>query len=75
MNPVTLVDGRVVDSSSEAWRVECEARYLLTRMRLLARRAYLADIQKRRGDAAYNVLRDALIAVHAARAAKPETPE
>ena len=29
MNPVTLHDGRVVDSSGEDWRHECEARALL----------------------------------------------
>lgn len=28
MPTVTLIDGRQVDSASEAWRHECEARYL-----------------------------------------------
>lgn len=37
---VTLIDGREVSSSSEEWRHECEARYLLS-MGLEDRRAML----------------------------------
>lgn len=49
MNPVTLHDGRQVDSSSEDWRAECEARTVLRMPGKPARRAYLAAVEKRRG--------------------------
>lgn len=41
MNLVTLIDGRQVDSCSEEWRHECEARAILSMPRLRARRHHL----------------------------------
>ena len=55
---VTLIDGRQVDSWSEDWRIECEARQVLAMPNILNRRAYLADITKRRGDVAGKQLAD-----------------
>ena len=74
MTDVTLVDGTVVDSASPAWRNECEARYLLDRMQLAARRTYLAAIKVRRGDAAYAMLADTVVAVWEARRAARGVP-
>ncbi len=39
--PVTLIDGTVVDSGSEAWRAECEARAVLDMPTKIKRRDYL----------------------------------
>ena len=58
MGNVTLIDGAEVDSWSEAWRAECEARHVLSIPSVQARRDYLAGIQKRRGDVAYQRLAD-----------------
>lgn len=38
---VTLVDGEQVDSASEAWRHECECRYILNLPTLSDRREWL----------------------------------
>lgn len=65
MGNVTLIDGREVDSWSEPWRAECEARAVLAMPGLQARRDYLAGIQKRRGDAAYESLAGLVRAVWA----------
>lgn len=49
---VTLIDGRVVDTCSEEWRAECEARSVC-RMRTKADRlAYLERVRKKRSTAA-----------------------
>ena len=48
MTTVTLHDGRQVDSSSEEWRLETEARELL-RWGTLERREYLAAVERKRG--------------------------
>lgn len=69
MASVTLIDGSVVDSGSEAWRHECEARHLLDRMPLVARRLYLATIKTKRGDAAYDRLCATVVAIWEARKA------
>jgi hypothetical protein len=54
VNPVTLHDGRQVDSSSEEWRLECEATTVLSWPSIPARRAYLARVEEKRGkEAAY----------------------
>lgn len=58
MHNVTLIDGSEVDSASEAWRAECEARHVLAMPAVEARREYLTGIQKRRGQAAYQALAD-----------------
>lgn len=62
---VTLIDGRQVDSYSEAWRAECEARHVLSIPNILARREYLAAISKRRGEKAGKELADLVRAVWA----------
>lgn len=46
---VTLFDGTVVDSASEAWRAECEARRVLALPSRAHRLDYLARVEKRRG--------------------------
>lgn len=50
MRPVTLHDGTVVDSSSEEWRHECEARYILNMPTIHQRRSTLEAIEKKRGE-------------------------
>lgn len=46
---VTLIDGTVVKSDSEAWRFECEARHILRLPTLEARKGMLKMIEGRRG--------------------------
>ena len=67
---ITLRDGRIVCSSCQAWRLECEARHVLT---LPHRREYLDEIRKRRGDEAYHALRNEMVALQEAtrRATEP----
>lgn len=62
---VTLIDGTQVDSWSEAWRAECEARHVLAMPNVIARREYLAAIRKKRGDVAGQQLEDLVRAVWA----------
>lgn len=62
---VTLIDGTQVDSWSEQWRAECEARHVLAMPRIDLRRGYLADVTKRRGDAAGLALSNLVRAVWA----------
>ena len=57
MPVVTLVDGRGVDSASEEWRHECEARAIANLPTLAERRAWLEALEKRRGVEAVNRLR------------------
>ena len=63
MTLVTLHDGRQVDSWSEAWRAECEARHILAMANIHLRRIYLADVTKRRGEVAGKALADLVRAV------------
>lgn len=49
MNVVTLIDGTEVDSASEAWRHECEARAIASLPTLAERRAWLESIERKRG--------------------------
>lgn len=60
---VALVSGDVVDSSSEAWRIECEARHLL-RMPKDARSDAMAAREKIRGKAAADDLMAVMRAVY-----------
>lgn len=55
--PVTLFTGQTVCDYSEAWRLECEARHVLT-YPLEKRREYLASIEKRRGAKYTDKLKD-----------------
>ena len=72
--PVVLIDGRVVDSWSEEWRAECEARAVIALPTLSRRREYLFGkidqwgkprngILQRRGEAACIALSDLISAV------------
>jgi len=65
MGTVTLIDGREVDSASEEWRAECEARHVLSMRDIGRRREYLAAITKRRGEAHGKMLADLVRAVWA----------
>lgn len=60
---VTLVDGRKVSSYSEEWRLECEARSILSMSPLHRRQWHLQDIEKRRGNAAAYQLRDKMLEI------------
>lgn len=55
-NTVTLIDGQHVDSTSEAWRHECEARHIANLPTRAARHDYLAAIANRRGASAHQAL-------------------
>lgn len=61
MNPVTLQDGTVVDSSSEAWRQECEVRSVLAMPSKQSRRDYLKLVTQRRGYHAVKRLESAIM--------------
>lgn len=81
MNLVTLYDGQVVDSSSEAWRAECEARAVLAMPTKADRLNYLngwrefdgtlqSRVLQRRGPEAVEKLRALMLALwQAGRAA------
>ncbi|MCR4299730.1 MAG: hypothetical protein NUV75_13460 [Gallionella sp.] len=56
--PVTLRDGRVVCSSCEDWRLETEARMVVKMEGKAARAEYLQGVEKQRGKAAGDLLRD-----------------
>ena len=49
MSTVRLIDGTEVDSSSEEWRHETEARFIAARPTLDERRAYLYAVEVTRG--------------------------
>ena len=57
---VTLRDGRSVRSSSEAWRLECEARTILKRR---DRKEYLEKVRLKRGVDAAVELRNEMLAI------------
>ena len=59
-SPVTLRDGRIVCSSCEAWRLECEARMVLARK---DRKEYLEKIRQKRGVDAAVELRNEMLAI------------
>lgn len=48
-NEVTLVDGTVVLSDSEAWRAQCEAQHILDMPTKLDRQRVLSLIEEKRG--------------------------
>lgn len=60
---VTLIDGRQVDSGSEDWRAECEARRVLRMPTKAHRHAYLHAVAKRRGQQAREALETAVLAL------------
>lgn len=74
MAQVTLIDGTVVDSASEEWRHECEARAVLKMPTLAKRRAFLygtlnkwgkpeGGVLGRRGEAAVRKLEDTMMLI------------
>jgi hypothetical protein len=63
MTLVRLLSGEEVDSSSEAWRHECEARAIAALPTLAERRACLGDIELRRGKDAADRLRETMRAL------------
>ena len=56
----TLVDGTRVDSASEAWRHETEARHIARLPALADRRAWLVTIEHKRGKPAADALRQTM---------------
>ena len=60
MPTVRLIDGTEVDSASEEWRHEAEARAIAALPSLQQRRAWLEDIQRKRGQAAADRIRETL---------------
>ena len=60
MTTVRLLDGTEVDSTSEAWRHETEARYVAARPSLHDRREYLDAVERRRGQAEADRLRETM---------------
>ena len=64
---VTLLDGRQVDSDSEDWRHECEARAIAALRPLEARRAWLETLEHKRGKAEADRLRDTIKALWSAK--------
>ena len=66
MTTVQLIDGRQVDSASEDWRLETEARELL-RWGTLERREYLATVERKRGTKACDELKAVFMKLWEAR--------
>jgi hypothetical protein len=64
MPTVTLCDGREVDSASEEWRAECEARHLLNLATRADRLAYLERVRAKRGAAGRAELERIALALH-----------
>lgn len=60
---VTLVDGTTASSYSEAWRLETEARSILSLPTLVKRQARLDRIERTRGKGAADQLREVMAAV------------
>lgn len=67
MPTVSLLDGRQVDSASEEWRHECEARAIVELPTLVDRRMYLDEVERRRGSDAAKRLRDTMMQIWEAR--------
>lgn len=73
MPNVTLIDGRHVDSYSEEWRHECEARHVARLPGQAARHGYVAGVKEIRGAAAGQALADLAATIYTAeRAAAKE---
>jgi hypothetical protein len=62
---VRLADGTVVDSASEAWRAECEARHVLRLPTKMRRYDYLDRVEGKRGKASREALQAAVMALWA----------
>jgi len=66
---VTLIDGSQVCNYCEEWRVECEARHVLSIDGRDARRAYIDRVRVKRGEAAASKLADLVMTIWRSRAA------
>lgn len=60
MPAVRLITGAVVDSASEEWRHECEARAIAALPNLPARRAWLESVETKRGKPAADRIRETM---------------
>lgn len=60
MSTARLIDGAEVPTDSEAWRHEAEARSIAALPSLAQRRAWLEDIERKRGKAAADRLRSTM---------------
>lgn len=67
---VTLLTGQQVDCASEAWRHECEARFV-ARLPSDERSSYLVGVEKRRGEAAGLELKQLAIQIYRSALAAP----
>ena len=61
-SPVLLRTGKIVCSSCEAWRHECEARHVLT-LKNKAIKEYLEGVRAKRGIDASVTLRNEMLAI------------
>lgn len=68
---VRLIDGREVDSASDEWRHECEARAIAARPMTAERREYLREVAATRGQAAADALLATMRALWEAAESKP----
>jgi hypothetical protein len=62
MTPATLSDGREVDTASEDWRCECEAKAVL-RLPFNLRKTTLEDIERKRGKDARKALEARIVQI------------
>jgi len=69
MTTVTLITGQQADTSSEEYRLECEARQLLRR-NTVDRREYLAAVERKRGAEACKALKDVFLKLWEAKPRK-----
>lgn len=60
MPAVRLISGSVVDSSSEEWRHECEARAIAALPSLADSRAWLEDLERKHGKERAERLRETM---------------
>ena len=67
MTTVKLIDGTEVDSASDAWRHECEARAISKLPSTGQRRAWLEDLERPRGKEAADRPRETIKALWAQR--------
>jgi hypothetical protein len=68
INNVKTVDGRLLNTYSEEYRLYCEAKDILTRYKTSQERQWwLMKIKDKRGIDGYNILRNEMIRLHKAR--------
>ena len=63
MTTKILITGEAVDSASEAWRHECEARMIAELPSTEQRHSYIDVVERRRGAAAAKALRELATAI------------